>query len=409
MTDVTGKSFISYRRTRADEAALLLSAQHDHGIPTWQDQKDLAETPTADELRRILEDKSTASALLWITEDVKESDMIRKIEVPGILKRTARNDGFFLMPVCAGGIDYKAAAEAIDQQLSADNLQDWNLPKIAGNPISAAEAASVATRILRRRLDVIDKYLEPSLPLRLTIHTRAKPAFQSGIALMLDWSKRFNGRETDAGTWHGVLLPALREVATHIRTLGGGRPVVASGLTAIPAATALGVAFLALTAQKIAWSQYTSGRPEQLWSLEAAREDAGFVYKTTERDIAAQDLAVLVSVTEDVEPAFAQTPKETLPSFRAITRVSHKEHLRFDVKAPGQATDIANVVLEAIRNARQNHRPLGTVHLFMAVPVGLAMLIGQLLNTFGRVQTYEHISTDAVGIYRQAALLFPSA
>jgi hypothetical protein len=44
----------------------------------------------------------------------------------------------------------------------------------------------------------------------------------------------------------------------------------------------------------------------------------------------------------------------------------------------------------------------------MAVPVGLAMLIGQLLNTFGRVQTYEHIPTDAVGIYRPAALLLPA-
>jgi hypothetical protein len=43
----------------------------------------------------------------------------------------------------------------------------------------------------------------------------------------------------------------------------------------------------------------------------------------------------------------------------------------------------------------------------MAVLVGLAMMIDQLLNTFGPVQTYEHIPTDAVGIYRSAALLNP--
>ena len=34
-----------------------------------------------------------------------------------------------------------------------------------------------------------------------------------------------------------------------------------------------------------------------------------------------------------------------------------------------------------------------------AVPAGLAMLIGQLLNTLGPVQTYEHISTEGVGVY----------
>jgi hypothetical protein len=37
------------------------------------------------------------------------------------------------------------------------------------------------------------------------------------------------------------------------------------------------------------------------------------------------------------------------------------------------------------------------------------MLIGQLLNTLGPVQTYEHVSTDGVGVYVSAALLTPSA
>jgi hypothetical protein len=47
----------------------------------------------------------------------------------------------------------------------------------------------------------------------------------------------------------------------------------------------------------------------------------------------------------------------------------------------------------------------GKVHLmprdreWLALPAGLAMLIGQLLNTLGPVQTYEHISTEGVGVY----------
>ena len=47
------------------------------------------------------------------------------------------------------------------------------------------------------------------------------------------------------------------------------------------------------------------------------------------------------------------------------------------------------------------------MHLFMAVPAGLAVLIGQLLNTFGSVQTYEHVTVDGSGQYRPAALLRP--
>jgi len=43
----------------------------------------------------------------------------------------------------------------------------------------------------------------------------------------------------------------------------------------------------------------------------------------------------------------------------------------------------------------------------MAVPAGLAMRIGQLLNTLGPVQTYEHISRDGVGVYVPAAFTDP--
>jgi hypothetical protein len=225
---------------------------------------------------------------------------------------------------------------------------------------------------------------------------------------MFDWSQRFSGREAETSTWQQILLPAVRETASAIRLYGGGRAIVASGLPSIPAATALGVAFLSQAGQSISWSQYTPGRPEQFWSIDAPREAAGFVYVTTERDIAAKDLAVLVSVAENVEPTFSQTPKGTLPAFRAITRICHPGQRRFDIASAGQAADIAATVVEAIRVARESYRPMGTVHLFMAVPVGLAMLIGQGLNTFGDVQTYEHIPTDGVGIYRAAAKLLPS-
>ena len=408
MTDATGKSFLSYRRSRSSEASLLIAAQHDHGIPTWQDQRDLLETPTGDELRRILADRFTANALLWITPDVESSDVIRKIEVPGILKRVRTEDGFFLIPVCAGGIDYPRAGEVVDQNLSIDNISDWNLRKVKIDPIDAEEAATVARYVLKRRIQAVDRQLENTLPLQVTLHTRTRPTFRPGIALALDWSERFSGRETDSATWQKILLTALREVTTSIRLHGGGRRVLAGGLPSIPAATALGVSFLAQAGQQICWSQYTPGRPEQQWCIEAPRETTGFIAKTTERDITAKDLAVLVSVTEDVEPAFSQT-KDSLPSFRAITRIFSRDQKRFDITSAGQASDIAAIVIEAMRSARQEYRPLGVVHLFMAVPVGLAMLIGQQLNTFGDIQTYEHISTDGVGVYRTAARLQPSA
>ena len=43
----------------------------------------------------------------------------------------------------------------------------------------------------------------------------------------------------------------------------------------------------------------------------------------------------------------------------------------------------------------------------MAAPAGIAVLVGQLLNTLGAVQTYEHLSIDGSGCYKPAAFLHP--
>ena len=86
-----------------------------------------------------------------------------------------------------------------------------------------------------------------------------------------------------------------------------------------------------------------------------------------------------------------------------------------DVKAqPGgaltltgsQAVDVVLLTIESMRRARQSFSATGRVHLFMAAPAGLSFMLGQLLNTFGEVQTYEHLADR--GHYVVSALLRPS-
>jgi hypothetical protein len=45
----------------------------------------------------------------------------------------------------------------------------------------------------------------------------------------------------------------------------------------------------------------------------------------------------------------------------------------------------------------------------MAAPAGLAAMIGQLLNTSGTIQTYEHVTVDGSGEYTPAELFRPNA
>jgi hypothetical protein len=126
-------------------------------------------------------------------------------------------------------------------------------------------------------------------------------------------------------------------------------------------------------------------------------------------DPRAADLAVLVSVSDNVEKAVA-LQMSTLPSFRVTCHIHHESGpTRHDLTTAGQARHVAGLVQQAIRKARSEYPITGAVHLFMAVPAGLAMMIGQRLNTLDAVQTYEYIGEDSLtGTYRPAVLLHPS-
>jgi hypothetical protein len=226
--------------------------------------------------------------------------------------------------------------------------------------------------------------------------------------LSLNWAARFTEKEASTGTWRDALLPALSRVANAIRQHAPGRDVEAFGIPTLPAAAAFGCAFQSTSGLRISWRQITTGHDDQFWTLGVAREDSGFKHQVISKDSTARDIAVLVSVADNTEPLFA-TCQNDLPPIRALVRVAKPGNYPHFVRSPGEATDIALAIQDGMRSARREYGNIGTVHLFMAAPAGLAILTGQLLNTFGAVQTYEHVGTDGSGCYKPAALLHPSA
>jgi len=155
------------------------------------------------------------------------------------------------------------------------------------------------------------------------------------------------------------------------------------------------------------WRQFTPGQTDQFWAISETREMSGFASRLISKDPNARDIAVLVSVADNTEPLFA-VYQSNLPPLRALVHVAKAGAYPHLISSPGQAADIALVVQEGMRTARREFGNIGMVHLFMAVPAGLAVLIGQLLNTFGTVQTYEHLTADGSGNYLPAALLRPN-
>jgi len=408
-TDPTGRSFLSYKRERWREAQLLIAAQHDVGIPTWQDIDKLQGVPTVPQLREALRNSQTANALLFLTPEVRESEIIKQEEAPIILKRAKSDPVFFVVPIVAGGLDYDEAAKIVSQGPTAEDLRHWNVHKVEANPIGPKEAMEIAALTLRQRVKAINAYLPQGAPPLVALHARPPAPPALGTAILLDWTRRFNGQEAEPGAWENHLVPALSAVVDVVLTEAPGRAIEVGGTPTLPAAMALGCAFLSTRpGVRISWRQVFRGRHDQLWSIHARPEDSGFAATTEPRDLSSRNLAVLVSVADQVEGDFVKS-LPALPPFRAITRVGKSGARKHDLATPGQAVDVANIVSDAIRDARQEcHSMIERIHIFMAAPSGLAMMIGQLMNTLVPVQTYVYEPGKDNISYRPSVLLTPT-
>jgi hypothetical protein len=409
MTNPAGRCFISYRRTRLEDATLLVKALHTHGIPTWQDVEDLPFENTEEHVRKVLADPNTSSAVLLISPDVEDSAFIRDIEVPCIARRLEQNDGFFLTAVPLG-LSYEAAAGAVQSAVVAHDLAARNMHRVEQDSLDEQAAAEIAQKVLRQRLAAVHRSLPPSTPLQLVFYAfrDKKPPVIPGVALTFDWSAYFPRKDCSPDTWSRSLLPALQALVSAIGKYAPDRVIEASGQAVLPAATALGHAFSTTSNLRLRWKQRHHDISEQSWSFEVRREPSGFEAQLSHHDNNARDLAVLISVSQDVEAAFAQF-RPNLPPLRGILRVKKPGQSSPFIRSPGEARDVADVVRQGLIDARATYGNLDTIHLFMAVPVGLAVLIGQNLNPFGKVQTYEHVPTNATGTYVPAALLeYPS-
>ena len=176
-------------------------------------------------------------------------------------------------------------------------------------------------------MQAIDAYLPADAPLRISFNTRRAGGNQPGAALIIDWSHRFEGdynREASVEDWQRKLLPALTDVKQAVERVLPHRQLLVSGFASLPAATALGCELMVTSGIDTAWEQRMPGGDTQTWSLKSDREDTGFSVGTLDGDLESGDLAVMVSVNNDVTQAVASSEGETGP-FRAYVHVNRDD------------------------------------------------------------------------------------
>ncbi len=243
----------------------------------------------------------------------------------------------------------------------------------------------------------------------MTVHARGTAAPSPATALEVDWTPHFvNPYACD--DWPTVVA-AARNIVEAVRTAAPGRDVVASGTTAMPAALLLGLVFPTRDAATLRWRQrHIDGSldPSGWSAADAPTADiaraAGWRADFRMHDPAANACAVLVNVSDDVTGAF-DASQGHLPRWRAIVHVTNETRQPQRDLTGAEGASLARLVTDTIRGARTSCGPFASVHLFLAAPAGLAVLLGSLLATLPEVVSYEY--DNAAGQYRRALGIVP--
>lgn len=416
-TDCTGKCFISYRRSHVSDVESLIGAMLDIGVPPWHDRRDVRSVPLGPALREAIGSNDTGSALLWVTRNFAESEVVHRLEEPEILERERRSDGFFVETCLADDIAYEHAPTFCAAARNQRHLERVDVEAVAGAAGQAwrmvrGEPQRVAARVLDRRIRAVALSLDSTDPLRVHLNAfGGRPDhFAPGYAAILNWPRHFDQRFASPETWREVLLPALNTLYQSCVAHGQGRAVSVSGPASITAGFALGHTFREVTGLKLIY-EHPSG---QNWCLNAASSgDCGYATEPLEEPhIAGSELAVLVCVTGDIRSAFESTfPPSSNLKFGGLIKIRPLDgSARRDLANADEASGLARLIAKEIGEARQRLRTIRRTHLFFNGPVGVAILLGQLLNAHGPIVCYEHQQADAIGIYRESATLgtYPS-
>ena len=407
MTDPTGSVFISYRRSPArtagnSEAAWVRDALRHIGLPTWRDLDDLGYEPTEEALVAAINDPSLSGAILLISPEVATSPIIRRVEALRIFRRRAARDGFWIVPVLIG-LDYGAADAALDSPAGFQDLGYWNMHRIEGETIGSVDAEAIARRAVKARLRAI-RDMRADGPLSIGVFARRPPA--APCSLTHDFSAQFNGRKVVEGGYSafekGLVDGASRLIATFPNPC-----LVGEGVAPLPLGALVGAVYSPRAGFKLVWSQFVEGREPQRWSLDLPGSELPMDAPVTKGDPSSEDLLLAVGVSANIEHAVA----ELGVTCRAYVHCAPKSgsFTPGRVLSPEQGVGF---VLSAIQRARQVLEDLGmkraNLHLFLACPLAMAVLVGQKLNTFSACHLYEH-DPGATPSYTRIHTFHPSS
>lgn len=370
------RTFLSYRRLDAAEASELEREFGLRGLRLWRDVNDLPlGGATKAQIRRGIGPHSDAF-VLYVTPRFFASSFIWSVEVPRAMARARKEErrgGLYpIVPVLRSVSHrmFRRRAKELGAARIADRNSESVEPLQAGAPLTRQARRLAFARVARRLLRSLLRRRRDAVTLTL----RSFPAAAARRTLLdVDWSGVVDGSTPE--TWERRLIPALRDLQAELARAGRRRLAVN-----VQARLGLALAFGMVFSLASGFEVEVRSRGVT-WPSRSARTSPLAVSERRARG--RRGAAVIeLSLTQDLQRSARRLVRSTRASRHV--RIASPGGRRRGLRAAAPA--IAAQVGDLARSLRADG--VTDIHLVMAAPVPLALLLGRQLNAVGRIHSY---------------------
>ena len=369
--------FLSYSRKNLQDITTIGRILKAYGIRVWQDLENLGTGLSESRIRNAIQSE-TSGLLFYSTPESVSSEFVKQVELREAELSHRNNQNFFIVPVF--NLPISETDSALKGTLTLP-LSSFNGIKVGRTDVPEAieTAAHRAARLVLQRS--IFKSREP-LPIGLTSKQKSLP----DVYLDIDFTPFFKSGLPLAEVWNNDFTRALHEVKYALFSRSLTRLRLRS-FAHLSLGFLFGFIFRERTGFSLEIEQVTRGADPTIWttSEEALPHQLSINhYPTPQLD--SRNLCVKINLVASDDAAIAAYAKESGLAYRVLLDITPPAYPHF--LDSSQAISVARELADQIK---QIHGKYGTnsVHLFAAVPLALAILIGYNLNACGSIQCYE--------------------
>jgi len=403
MTDPTGEVFLSYNHEQKDLAVEIDRRLREHGVPVWRDERKIGPDPLESQIESVLQSEEISGAILLLSQDILDSPTILNVELPQIHTRHKNDDTFFAFILRCPGLSARRASEILSDTAHVNDFSEWFFHALELSEDDSPNCNQVVDEVIQRRLSALVNSKSDTDTIRCSINSYPSPNPTDKLWLHADISHHFeDNRLPTEEMWNNRIRETITRLTNHLAEYAEDKVIEFTGRTRLPIAFTVGSQYPTPRGIHAKWAQQDPNFNKIIWDVTGPSSDAELSVNSTLKDSSMTDLAVYLSLTDEVRPEVGNSASD-LPDFNTeleITRTDYDQDI-----TPAQGLKIANTFQKTVRDELNTRSNIETIHLFQSSPVGLSFLLGQHTNTLPPIQTYAFNDNQQPRRYEPAILI----